>query len=276
MQSKIDILVYNFIDIFYGCIIQNSFICEEKIPNHTLVFLIDGELVMDIKDKRIIFKKGDAFFLRRNHLPKVTKRPAKKNTLFKGIFLELRPAFLKSFIIQNRISPSRTTKNNRIVTHEILPKHPFLNGLFLSLEQYFDTNTYPTEKLMTNKLNEAVLALLEVQPEFGNILFDFEEPFKIDLESFMLKYFKSNLSLTEFANYTGRSLTTFKRDFKNLFNDTPSRWIMKQRLKEAHNLISDKKVKPSDVYLEVGFNNFSHFSASFKKEFGQSPSSLHS
>ncbi|MBB5637101.1 AraC-like DNA-binding protein [Pedobacter cryoconitis] len=274
MESKIDILVYNFMDVFYGCIIRNSNICEEKIPNHTLVYLIDGELVMDIKDKRIIFKKGDAFLLRRNHLPRVTKRLAKKDGLFKGIFLELRPAFLKSFVAQNRISLAGHIEKNRNLTHEILPKHPFLNGLFLSLEQYFDSNTHPTEKLMINKLNEAVLALLKVRPEFGDMLFDFEDPWKIDLESFMLKYFKSNLSLNEFANYTGRSLTTFKRDFKSLFNETPSRWVMKQRLKEAYDLISLKHAKPSEIYLEVGFNNFSHFSASFIKEFGQSPSSL--
>ena len=262
-------------DVFYGCTIQNTTICEQKIPNHTLVYLIDGELMMELKDKRIIFKKGDAFFLRRNHLPKVTKRPAKKGEVFKGIFLELRPSFLKSFLAQNKIAVSAPKQKSRVLTHESLPKHPFLNGLFLSLEQYFDSNTHPSEKLMTNKLNEAVLVLLETKPELGEVLFDFEEPWKIDLENFMLKYYKTNLSLDEFANYTGRSLTTFKRDFKNLFDDTPGKWIMKQRLKEAYNLIADKDARPSEIYLQVGFNNFSHFSASFKKEFGQSPSSLY-
>jgi AraC-like DNA-binding protein len=30
--------------------------------------------------------------------------------------------------------------------------------------------------------------------------------------------------------------------------------------------------KPSDVYLEVGFEDLSHFSFAFKKEFGKAPS----
>jgi AraC-like DNA-binding protein len=39
-------------------------------------------------------------------------------------------------------------------------------------------------------------------------------------------------------------------------------------------LIKEKGEKPSDVYLEVGFEDLSHFSCAFKKEFGTAPSLL--
>jgi AraC-like DNA-binding protein len=36
----------------------------------------------------------------------------------------------------------------------------------------------------------------------------------------------------------------------------------------------NKNQKPSDVYLEVGFEDLSHFSFVFKKEFGKTPSEV--
>jgi AraC-like DNA-binding protein len=76
------------------------------------------------------------------------------------------------------------------------------------------------------------------------------------------------VSVERFAYLTGRSLSAFKRDFKTIFNDTPNRWLIQKRLQEAYFLIDRKKQKPSDIYLELGFETLSHFSYAFKKQFG--------
>jgi AraC-like DNA-binding protein len=59
-----------------------------------------------------------------------------------------------------------------------------------------------------------------------------------------------------------------------LFNETPSRWLVKKRLEEAHFLITQKNKKPSDIYLELGFEDLSHFSFAFRKQYGQTPTQL--
>jgi hypothetical protein len=48
------------------------------------------------------------------------------------------------------------------------------------------------------------------------VLANFEEPGKIDLADYMEKNFMFNLPLEKFAYLTGRSLTTFKRDFSKI------------------------------------------------------------
>ena len=53
-----------------------------------------------------------------------------------------------------------------------------------------------------------------------------------------------------------------------------SEWLKKKRLDEAYFQISKQHLKPSEVYLEVGFEDLSHFSFAFKKEFGRSPSEV--
>ncbi|WP_420152907.1 helix-turn-helix domain-containing protein, partial [Siphonobacter sp.] len=71
---------------------------------------------------------------------------------------------------------------------------------------------------------------------------------------------------------SGRSLATFKRDFEKIFHLSPHRWLLNKRLQDAYFLIKEKGRKPSEVYLEVGFEDLSHFSFAFKKAFGQPPS----
>jgi len=49
---------------------------------------------------------------------------------------------------------------------------------------------------------------------------------------------------------------------------------VQKRLKEAYFLMDKKGFKASDVYIEVGFEDLSHFSFAFKKQFGLAPTRL--
>ena len=88
----------------------------------------------------------------------------------------------------------------------------------------------------------------------------------------MNRNFAFNVEMKQFAYLTGRSLATFKRDFEKIFHASPGRWLQQRRLEQAYYLIKEKGRRPSDVYLEVGFEDLSHFSFAFKKEFGKAPS----
>ena len=146
-----------------------------------------------------------------------------------------------------------------------------MKGYFDSLLPYFEQPEQLTETLAKAKTAEAIALLLRT-PHLRNLLFDFNKPFKIDLEAYMNCHFTYNVSLAAFAKATGRSLSTFKRDFAKTFDTSPEKWLKKQRLKHAHYLIAQQQQRPSEVYLAVGFENLSHFSESFKKQFGYSPS----
>jgi AraC-like DNA-binding protein len=53
---------------------------------------------------------------------------------------------------------------------------------------------------------------------------------------------------------------------------TPGKWPIQKKIEAARLLLKEKKMKPTEVYLEVGFNDYSHFFAAFKKLFGIAPS----
>lgn len=52
-------------------------------------------------------------------------------------------------------------------------------------------------------------------------LFDFTDPWKIDILGFMEKNYAYDLTIEDIAHYTGRSLATFKRDFKKVSDLSP-------------------------------------------------------
>lgn len=270
-----NITIYNYMDTFFCCEVRHDKFCEEMVTEHMLVYLCSGELDLLSSSGRKVghLEKGQCFFLPKNHKMTKVKHPSKNGEPFKGLFLQLKTPFLKKMRqevdLETSVKPLRTESTPYI----ILPDHPFLKGFFRSLESYFDAQEYPSEALMENKEREAVLTLLQVKPEVVSLLYDFAEPFKIDLKAFMNKNFASEMSINEFAHYTGRSLSAFKNDFLSTFHMSPGRWLTKRRLQAARHLMEEGK-KPLDVYTQVGFKNLSHFSTAFKREYGFPPSEV--
>lgn len=270
-----NIIVYDYMGTFFCARVEKDEWCEETVSEHMLVYLCSGEMELIAPDKKYHLKKGDAFFVRRNHLMRKVKHPAANGEPFKGLFLQLKMPFLKRMLAEHKVMvPLVSNPVAPSSTYVMLKKHPFLTGLFTSLEQYFDAKQYPSRELMNAKLEEAVFTLLQLRPDLGPVLFDFSDPWKIDLEEFMNRNYRCNLTVNEFAHYTGRSLSAFKKDFAQTFGLTPSRWIVRRRLQEAKRLMEEQGEKPAEVYAKVGFKNLSHFSTAFKREFGVPPSAI--
>ncbi len=60
---------------------------------------------------------------------------------------------------------------------------------------------------------EGVYVLLNTDINQYASLFDFVEPWKIDILEYLNENYMFDLSMNEIASYTGRSLAIFKRDF---------------------------------------------------------------
>ena len=102
-------------------------------------------------------------------------------------------------------------------------------------------------------------------------IFDFTDPWKIDILEFMERNYMNDISMEEIANYTGRSLSTFKRDFKKCSALSPREWLIRRRLEAVHGLIRKGGRKVSEICFEVGFKNLSHFSKIYKIAYGVPP-----
>jgi len=257
-------------EIHYSCYYTRSRGGEQFIPEHAFSYQISGDLTLTGTDKVYTSGPGDFRLSRRNQLVKFLKQPPPGGE-FKSVSVFLDQATLRNFSMEYGYKAEKKQEGDSIIT---LNPNPLYKSYMDSLQPYEHMQQPGDKNLLTLKLREAILILLQGNPELQDVLFDFSEPGKIDLEGFMNKNFHFNVQLKRFAYLTGRSLATFKRDFEKIFHITPSRWLQQKRLQEAHYQIKEQGKAPSDVYLELGFEDLSHFSFAFKKTFGVAPSRI--
>ena len=255
--------------ILYACEGESHFGHDPFVYEHYFCIITSGS-ADHYTDKGVVnYPTGSLCLIRRNQLLKVIKKPDGQKP-FATITVFLEQKTLKEY------SSEHGVKANGIYVGEpilILENDAFLKGYFDSLMPYFDQPEKLTPILAHAKTTEVITLLLR-NPALKNFLYDFSEPHKIDLEGYMNRHFSYNIPLAQFAKLTGRSLSSFKRDFVKIFNTTPEKWLQKQRLEQAHFLITQKNKRPSDIYLELGFETLSHFSYTFKKQFGHTPTAL--
>ncbi|MCG2616739.1 helix-turn-helix domain-containing protein [Terrimonas sp. NA20] len=236
--------------------------------HHMLVWFISGETKIIQANATYMFRKGDIFLIPRNQLATIINYP-KGGHPHKTVVMHLSVERLKRFYSNRNIRPV-PLKFPKIFAFNA---HPLLESCLASLIPYFEMKDIPDD-IASLKITEAISILRTLDKEIDNVLANFEEPGKISLVDYMEKNFMFNLPLEKFGYLTGRSLTTFKRDFKKAFDTTPQRWLTQKRLELAHYHLAEKKKKPVDVCYEVGFENLSHFSFAFKKQFGYAPTAL--
>ncbi len=149
-----------------------------------------------------------------------------------------------------------------------------LTTYFQSMLTYFSKRIKPSDSLLKLKLKELLLNILQssVNPELAGYFRSLQYDLRPSISEIMSKSFCSNLTLAEFAELSGRSLSTFKRDFKKHYQMPPGAWLRQQRLQYARTLLADTNLTISEICLACGFENLAHFSRIFKEEQNISPS----
>jgi AraC-like DNA-binding protein len=252
-----------------SCYIGPQISPEQFIAEHFFLYLAKGTMHGYDGNKNYTLKSGECCFVRKNHLARYNKQ--KQDGEFEKVVVIFDEAFLKKYQEKHNVPLMNFSSKEAFLA---IRENDLIPNFLRSLSAYYNGEGKIKETFADVKREELLLILLQTNPELANVLFDFGIPEKIDLESFMNKNFRFNVAIQRFAYLTGRSLTSFKRDFEKTFNDTPSRWLIQKRLQEAYFLMDKKGHKASDVYIDVGFEDLSHFSFAFKKMFGFAPTQL--
>jgi hypothetical protein len=213
-EDNYDTLSYS--GIFLSCFSEYGTHCVHSKPEHVLVYIYSGEQVIVDRNKKTIIKAGECAFIRRDNRLQMFKN-SKGEDFYKGISLTFQRNVLREFY--SKMNKAEIPKDMPISDKKVfkLKPSPAIESLFQSLTPYFDSNVKPTEGVTHLKLLEGIYALLNSSEQFYPILFDFADPWKIDLLEFLNENYMQELSMEQIAAFTGRSLATFKRDFKKIF-----------------------------------------------------------
>ncbi|WP_223653728.1 helix-turn-helix domain-containing protein [Hymenobacter psoromatis] len=242
---------------------------ETTFEDNVLVGVLAGELKVVQADRTHYCGAGDTLLLPR-HQPATLLKYPKDGVAYQAVLMKLPTALVRAYYAQHAPEPGRPAATGVLV----FSQSPLLRSLFASLLPYLELEHRLPARVLAVKITEVMEILRSLDPRSDGVLADFAEPGKINLVDFMEANYRFNIPLAKFSYLTGRSLTTFKRDFKKAFELSPQRWLTQKRLTLAHYQLAEKKRKPAELYLEVGFENLAHFSVAFKKQFGYPPTAL--
>lgn len=241
-----------------------------KLNMHMFSFLQKGKKKVHLAEASVIIDNRQSILIRKgNYLWSEWLHP-EDIYYCKLIFFseEVLKKYLQkhSALSQKRIKPSAyfTFKNDEYLTS-------YLNSLS-SLTQKGNT---VSDQLLSVKFEELLLHLTQVYGKpFTDYLYALVSPENNYFKKIVENNIYTGLSLEEIAFLCNMSLSTFKRHFYKEYGVSPGKWLREKRLIRAKELLQEGKVKASDIYLELGYNNLSNFSSAFKSKFGINPSQI--
>ncbi len=235
---------------------------EGYISNHVISIVLSGEQKIKTYDDEIIHvKSNEVLFIPRGMYYISDLIPEN------GKFVSLLFYFDDS-IIQEFLSTSKVSE----ISNKAVPDH-LKFGVVPSVKLFAESliSIYQTQNLRNkNFLNLKILELLYLlnglakEKQFANFLFRLTLPKKRNIKVFMEKNYDKPLKMEDYAYLTGRSLSTFRRDFKSFYDITPQKWIKEKRLEKALNILSQKEISVTDLAFEVGYKIFLTSSKSLK------------
>jgi len=271
MEDEIKILEFEGIQ-FVGFIESHS---QAEHPgyhaNNVLFHVEKGQLNIKKDHKLYTVQKGNFCLVK-----KYTEVSYFKTWSDREGYAIVKVMILKDDLIHQAIEELGFKIPKRQITEPVvnLKNNTILKGLYESLTLYLADNQIPSKHLLFLKTKEALLGILQSSPKNLALFHEFSKPVKANLREFMIHHVTTEHSLATIAKLSGRSLSTFNRDFRKAFQIPPHKWILKKRLEKAREILLTTSKKSSEIYLELGFKDLAHFSRTFKKEFQITPSEI--
>ncbi|AZI55563.1 AraC family transcriptional regulator [Epilithonimonas vandammei] len=173
-------------------------------------------------------------------------------------------------------SPKDFNKAATSSPYFLIQKDNFIIHFITSIQQIYGLNQTISQKILELKFEEIMLYLAD---KYGQSFFvclhsllinERELSFKMVIE----KNLYTSLNIDEVAFLCNMSLSTFKRKFTQLYQESPGKWFQLKRLNKAKKLLLNNEATPSEIYMDFGYDSLSNFSTAFKNEFGYSPKNM--
>ncbi|AUP79472.1 helix-turn-helix domain-containing protein [Flavivirga eckloniae] len=189
-----------------------------------------------------------------------------------AIIVHLYPEVLKK--LYSKELPKIIVEETCNVQSEVVVSKEVISRFIESLEFYFQNPLLINDDLLELKIKELILLLIQSKNvcSIQELISDLYSTRSVQIKNIIELHRYSNLSLDELAKLCNLSLSSFKREFKKIFNDTPNNYITDQKLKRAKELLRITEMPVSEIAFGVGFNDPLYFTRIFKKKIGDSPS----
>jgi AraC-like DNA-binding protein len=236
-------------------------------------YMLESEIQYKIDEKQVNISANESVLLNcRTVGNNMSNANAAHNN--KVVIVHFHPDILKKIydremptILQNPKNVVSNKTSERINNDFLIQK--YIEGLLF----YFENPALVNEDILILKLKEIIILLSQTK-NAGAIQMILSQLFSPTVYSFK-QIIDANLfsaiTIEELADYCNLSLSSFKREFAKLYNDTPANYIKTKRLEKATELLLITNNRITDIAFECGFNNSTNFTKSFHDKYHVTP-----
>lgn len=241
------------------------------LRDNILFFVVEGTLKIRYGKKVYQLSKNQMAFLKKDILVEYETGRSNSDGAERNeyILISLKYELVKEF---TRLAELSVTAKGELSAVTINTVDQRLAKYIDSLESYFNEPEKVEGSLVKIKLLELLFYLAGSNKTILEQVLDMREHFRSNITATVEDNIMNSLSLNQLAILSGRSLSSFRRDFLAIYNMPPSQWIRQKRLEKAQELLQSTTMTITDICYTLGFENIAHFSRLFKSHFRYSPS----
>lgn len=239
------------------------------LEQHLLYVVLGGSVRLTCGRQSWTVGKNQMILLRRAQSVSYEKQGSEETGLFESQLFAINDELLKDFLTsQQVVIPAMTEEYGA----QVSPMSERLVAYCWSLAPYFNDPSQVNPGLLRLKVMELLYNVMDCSKNIFRQMLQLRQPVKTDIHRVVEENYTSPISLDELAYLSGRSLSSFKRDFQDIYGESPARWIREKRLAKAHEMLRSSSLSVADVAYSLGFENPTHFSRIFKQQYGYAPS----
>ena len=239
------------------------------LEQHLLYVVLGGSVKLTCGRQTWTVRKNEMILLRRAQSVSYEKQGSKETGLFESQLFAINDELLKDFLTSQQVQIPQMTKE---LGTQVSPMSDRLVAYCWSLSPYYNDPSQVNPGLLRLKVMELLYNVMDCSKNIFRQMLQLRQPVKTDIHRVVEENYTSPISLDELAYLSGRSLSSFKREFQDIYGAPPARWIREKRLSKAYEMLRSSSLSVADVAYSLGFENPTHFSRIFKQQYGYAPS----
>jgi len=249
---------------------ETSKITEPWRPTDHIVYVVSGKKSWRSASGTVTAEQGQAVFIKKG--VRTVEKVCDKN--YSAMVFFITDDFVRDVV--NVLVEYRKNQTISNIPQQSEIKLNIDNGLasyFQSMAAYFASEDKLHESILLLKLKELITSIIvsNNNQNLTDYFYSLTHSKAPSIIETMELNFRKKLSMNEFAQLCHRSYSSFKRDFQAQYSESPGKWLLNKRLDYSVYLLLTSDRRVSEILIESGFVDISHYSKAFKKKFGDSP-----
>ncbi|MGG7619002.1 helix-turn-helix transcriptional regulator [Bacillus coreaensis] len=268
--SSQSVIKMNGLTVIESCLPTKKTEGRMFLEDHMLLFVLKGRYLLKFGNQSYLVKDREMLLIHKSIVVSYEKFGDERSVdLLDYMMFFLKDELLNEFIKMTNLQSSFPST---VIPISVYPMNERLTGYIESLKPILKDPNKIQEGLVRLKLLELLYDVADTDEKFLYQFLHLRHNERKCISQVVEENIFNPVSIGDLAYLSGRSLSTFKREFKEIYNSPPLKWIRYRRLDKARELLSHSPFSITEVCFTTGFENVAHFSRVFKERFGVSPS----